>query len=194
MITVVVGTHGVSFPVHESLICLSSEFFRNARKPEWSAGKPQVVDLIDEVPVVFEVYLHWLYFKTLPTVGIYNDHKCPEFESLARCYVLGEMLIDKKFKNAIVDALTDILEEMKDEMIIPGSFEINIIYAGTTEGSPGRKLMVDIWATIAGKTCKTALDECHPDFVLDLAKEFLELDNTIRPRPWKTSLERYYES
>jgi hypothetical protein len=194
MITVVVGTHGNAFPVHESLICSSSEFFRTARKPEWSAANPQVVDLGDEEPDIFEAYLHWLYFRTRPTMETHNDPACPEYKRLAHCYVLGEMLIDKNFKNDVVNALIELLEEMKDRIIIPGSDEINIIYAGTIEGSLGRKLMVDIWVAFARKSCRNDLHECHPEFVLDLAKELLEFNNAERLRKFERLRKKYYES
>jgi hypothetical protein len=189
MINVVVGTNGNTYPVHESLICASSNFFQTARKPEWSAGNPGVVDLSDEMPDIFEVYLHWLYFKTFPTI----QDQDPEYMELGQCYVLGEKLLDVKFKNAVIDAMSDVLENQpEDDVFIPGPLTIETVYEGTPKGSPARALLVDMWAVKAGKFGKADLDECPPEFAIDLAKEFLEL-NLLVDSPWEYSMEKYHE-
>ena len=193
MINVAVGTNGNTYPVHESLICASSDFFQTARKPEWSEGNPGVVDLSDEKPDIFEVYLHWLYFKTLSTVQDQPPTSNPEYLELAQCYVLGEKLLDVKFKNAVIDAMIDVLvNQPEDDVFIPGPSTIKTIYEGTMEGSLVRTLLVDIWAARAGKSGKTDLDECPPEFAIDLAKEFLDL-NLMVDSSWEDSMEKYHE-
>jgi hypothetical protein len=67
-ITVDVGTEGLKIPVLEALIRKSSTFFDNALKSEWATSRadPRVIDLTDEDPIIFKMYLNWLYFKTIP--------------------------------------------------------------------------------------------------------------------------------
>jgi hypothetical protein len=46
--------------VHENLISSSSEFFKNATKPEWRT-ESRPIDLSDELPYIFKRYCQWLY-------------------------------------------------------------------------------------------------------------------------------------
>lgn len=193
MITVAVGTNGNTYPVHESLICESSDLFQTARKPEWSEANSGVVDLSDEIPDIFEVYLHWLYFKTLSTVQNQRPSSNTEYMELAQCYILGEKLLDVKFKNAVIDAMIDVLRNQpEDDLFIPGPLTVEIIYKGTTEDSLARTLLVDMWAAKAGKSGKADLDECPPGFAIDLAKAFLDLDLMV-DSSWDGPMEKYHE-
>jgi hypothetical protein len=193
MITVKVGNNGTTFPVHESVVCDSSAFFKSAMKPEWTSATSRIVDLTDEDPNIFEIYLHWLYFKTLSTIHNRPPIADIEYIELAQCYVLGEKLLDMKFKNAVIDALIEVLEnDPEDNCFLPDYDIINTIYEGTTEGSPARTLLVDMWQGRATPSCKAALDECPPEFTMDLAKVFLDL-NLAANSPWKNSMEKYYE-
>jgi hypothetical protein len=70
------------------------------------------------------------------------------FTRLATAYVLGEELMDIKFKNEVLGRM---LEATKQKM----SFEVtgaNIIYASTNPGSAARRLVSDLCAEVAAKT------------------------------------------
>jgi hypothetical protein len=91
MITVTVGEAGIQYPIHESVVCKTSTFFDNAMKPEWASARPDPrrVDLSDEEPDIFSIYIHWLYFKTIPSVVTeVEPARNPEYELLAKCYVM----------------------------------------------------------------------------------------------------------
>jgi hypothetical protein len=62
------------------------------------------------------------------------------FVELARAYVLGEKPIDVKFKNAIIDTFVAVGTAMGYN---PIGERVDILYEGTPEGSPARKLVVD---------------------------------------------------
>lgn len=135
MITITVGQTGIRYSVLESLICRRSKFFDNAMKPEWASSRPdaRVIDLSYEQPEVFQVYLHWLYFKILPTVaeeeqrGLNQEHVL-----LAKCYVMGDKLMNVDFKNAILSAVVDVnLNQPFYKAGCPGYSIINTIYTGT---------------------------------------------------------------
>ena len=65
-ITVAVGDAALKYTVYTAVIRKSSKFFDSATKPEWTKSRPDsgIIDLTDEDPATFELYLHWLYFKT----------------------------------------------------------------------------------------------------------------------------------
>jgi hypothetical protein len=177
-ISVEVGTEGLKLSVHEAVVRRSSVFFDNAMKPEWTASRsePRVVDLTDEDPGIFKLYLHWLYFKTLSTVATEDPGKLnSENITLSRCYVMGEKLMDIGFKNATLNALIDAkINQPFYKARYPGQRSMNIIYDGTLEGSPARRLLVDIWSTEGAENWANSLsDEISPSFALDLSKALL---------------------
>ncbi|KAJ4365564.1 hypothetical protein N0V83_008184 [Neocucurbitaria cava] len=203
MLTVTVGTGAetVKFPVHEALLRKSSLFFDNAMKPEWAASKldPRDVDLTDEDPEVFKVYLHWLYMRTLPTVhrDLNLRGQKHEFDQLSNCYILGEKLMDVRFKNAILDGVVDAMNNTPFcTGKMPGEASINIIYSGTSEGSPARRLLVDIWVMYAGENwIKHLTDKLPHEFVLEFSRALLKdkCNGKKDTRRWRTRMEDYHE-
>jgi hypothetical protein len=177
-ITVNVGAEELKFPVLEVVIRKSSTFFDNAMKPEWASSRaePRLVDLTDQDPEIFKIYLHWLYFKNVPTVITENFASSnPEFVTLAKCYILGEMLMDIGFKNAVLDALFDAIKyQPYYKARYPGPKSTRIIYSGTVEGPPARHLLVDMWVTEATKDwAEFMTNNMLTAFTHDLAKALL---------------------
>ncbi|KAF7682229.1 hypothetical protein GT037_001205, partial [Alternaria burnsii] len=101
--TIVVQVGNEVIHVHECLISSSSEFFKNATKPEWRT-ESRPIDLSDEQPDIFKRYCQWLY-----TGFIAPGPPGPPAESSFRClaymYVLGEKIIDYEFQNAVIQAM-----------------------------------------------------------------------------------------
>jgi hypothetical protein len=98
-----------SFHVHEYVLTDSSPFFASAMKPQWATARPdpRTIDLPDDDPAAFSLYMSWLYTRKLPVLTSSTDTPGDVDESyhtLAYAYVLGERLLDTGFKNAIVDA------------------------------------------------------------------------------------------
>jgi len=199
LITVEVSDAQVRYSVIESAIRKSSKFFDNAMKPEWADSRPdpRVVDLSDEDVEIFEVYLHWLYFKTLPTVCMDDIGRSSEYLLLAECYIMGEKIMDTGFKNAVLEALVD--KERSPPFYgsrLPSKGAICIIYEGTREGSPARRLLVDMWAASAGEKCAQHIDEFLPhSFVLELSRALLV--NVYKApkdkRSWSQCVKDYFE-
>jgi hypothetical protein len=167
------------FHVHKKLICASSQFFAAATKPEWTGTTPKPIELHDATRRDFEAYLKWLYTEQ---VGLLPRDKS-QFPFLTRCYVLGEMLIDPGYQNAIICAIINYSEKVN---MVPDIKEVRRIYEGTSELSPARKLMVDFWAWYA-KPSWDDIDNLSErvcvDFVNDLAVAMI----TYRARPGVTS-------
>lgn len=163
-----------TFTVHSSVIFKSSPFIKTAPKPEWSASSssPGTVDLSDECPEIFGIYLNWLYFETLPTVVNQDRKDAPaEYETLSKCYVMGEKLMDIGFKNAVIDALFEARTiQPFQNPCNPGPDPIKLIYEGTPEGSPARRYFVDVWAMNATEKWTDLLDDMPSAFVIDLSK------------------------
>ncbi|ORY12760.1 hypothetical protein BCR34DRAFT_613829 [Clohesyomyces aquaticus] len=62
-----VRPQGSNFPVYAKSLCMSWKSFQSTI---WvRRGTSLMIDLVDEDPDTFETYLHWLYFRNIPTAG-----------------------------------------------------------------------------------------------------------------------------
>ena len=85
------------------------------------------------------------------------------------------------------------LFETADDVVDP--LDINIIYCGTTQDSPARKLMVDFYSLYAGPdSFGSSWIHVHPDFTLSLLKAFSTTQ--LIPQgyrvPWVHNPKSYY--
>ncbi|KAF2827252.1 hypothetical protein CC86DRAFT_208688 [Ophiobolus disseminans] len=202
MITVELGEDRVRVrhPVIESVIRKSSKFFDNAMKPEWATARPdpRVIDLSDEGLDIFKIYLHWLYFRTLLTVVTDGDGpKNPEYLVLFRCYIISDKFVDIEFNKVVLNSIVDALEyQPYYSPCYPGQGPIRIIYDGTTEGAPARRLLVDLWVKYVGESWVKHIHAGLPhDFVVEFSRALLlkkcdQLENT---RSWKECITEYYQ-
>ncbi|PNP57774.1 hypothetical protein THARTR1_01932 [Trichoderma harzianum] len=185
-LSVTVGSSDpVTFSVHETLICRTSDYFKTAMKAHWETSTSGSITLKEEDPEIFEIYLHWLYFEILP---VRNDSPGLEgnieYVQLAKSYALGEFLQDINFKDAALDAiLIKTRSKASDgQSWIPFGSTIRHIYEGTPESSAARRLFVDLY-TYHGHgdwlTNWANKDDLPKQFLLDLAIAVL----TQRSRP-----------
>ncbi|KAF2427729.1 hypothetical protein EJ08DRAFT_699467 [Tothia fuscella] len=89
------------FVVHEELVKSTSSFFQKALTNGWKEAQERCVKLPLQEPQHFHVYVHWLYSRMVAT---------PEDNTLADLYrakmfILGDILQDDQFKDAVLDAL-----------------------------------------------------------------------------------------
>lgn len=63
IITVQVGKPGFTkyFTVHEELVRASSPFFEAALGRDWQEAAERIVNLPDDRPAIFQLYIQWLY-------------------------------------------------------------------------------------------------------------------------------------
>lgn len=147
VVTVNVGSKPEKYIVHSGIISNTSKFFNNCLKPAWSASHATGdIDLTDEDPVIFGIYLNWVYCKTLPTIITGDGTDGPgEYDTLSECYVMGERLFDIDFKNDVMDAFVEAMHRHPfDCHRSSRTGPVDIIYGGTPEGSPARRLIVEL--------------------------------------------------
>lgn len=161
--------------VHQSLLCKSSEFFKRVMKPEWATLRedPNIIDLSDDATDVVSLYVLWLYYDDVRLKLSVPDDKSPAnlslesekvFVPLASAYVFGEKVMDSRFKNALVFKL---LEAITAFGWCPGPAPAIIVYEGTTEGSPMRRLLSDIVA------CNAQVQPGWVSYIKDSPRELL---------------------
>jgi hypothetical protein len=192
MLTIQVGKvpHNKSFVAHESFLTSRSEFFRCAMNGNWTESESRVVELPEGAPDVFAIYLDYAYTGQLTTMRKSKEELAllspeifiksieNEYFDLFQLYVLAEKLQDVAAKNATLTAAIDI-SSMGSAMGLcrmPELCVVDVIYDGTTEGSPARRLVTDLYSTLSIKYfLELDTETLHKDFVTDLAKATEEL-------------------
>ncbi|KAH8726650.1 hypothetical protein GQ44DRAFT_758602 [Phaeosphaeriaceae sp. PMI808] len=153
-------------------------FFATALDPSPSKT---LLSLPNENPQTFKTYLTYLRTRKIPTSLAHP--------ALAKLYVLGEALLDRAFQGAVMTAIMDNCEDVQD---FPCAEAIATIYAGTPEGSPARRLLVDlwVWAGEVGWLCDEDFEQ--KGYIRELVGGLLEGRN--RPYgevPWECLRELY---
>ncbi|KAF2444403.1 hypothetical protein P171DRAFT_444593 [Karstenula rhodostoma CBS 690.94] len=157
-----------------NLLRSSSQFLKAATKPEWDdlCEVKRTITLSSD-PMLFKAYVHWLYMGTIPRPDDNApDHK--DYPFLAKLYVLGEELLDAIFKNRTIDAIIAVYIKSK---LWPIGETIRIIYEGTPEGSPARRLMADGFARIAydHPSWMKEFKNCSHDFLVDVSRAMVSV-------------------
>lgn len=105
-----------------------------------------MIKLPEDRPDVFAHYLKYTYSNTLPscvftadTTETSDDYGSRYNQLLAELYVLGERLLDDSIRLDIIQKIIDISSHCA-----PITEAAMIIYRGTTDDAPARRLMVDI--------------------------------------------------
>lgn len=156
IVKLLVGTHPSEIlHVHEGVLCKSSAFFKRSLKPEWAEKRedPYTIDLSDDHVDDVQNYINWLYSEkvsgTLADIPsnanntIRHEIAHNAFIPLAKAYVLGEKFLDTKYKNSVMNR---IIEVRCQSGWSPGPACAEIIYEGTSPGSPARRLLADLLA------------------------------------------------
>jgi hypothetical protein len=155
----------VLFSIHKNVL-LRSPFFANALKPEWASmreGRP--IDLEDTDSETFAAYGQWLYSHQL-NPALMEIAK----SDWAKAYVLGETLMDLEYQDAVLSAL---ITRCRAEKLFPTGAQIEIVYAGTTQGSPMRKLLVDFFCWAGGEHWAHTGAELPTDFTTSVLGELM---------------------
>lgn len=106
--------------VHKSFLTAWSEFFSRALNGDWKESETHTVDLTEDVPETFDLYLNLVYKNDLPVMTLDEDklcaldtleflkHICKQYISLIHLYVLADKLQDIQAKNEALKAILQI--------------------------------------------------------------------------------------
>ncbi|PPJ57687.1 hypothetical protein CBER1_00149 [Cercospora berteroae] len=189
IVTVNVGHEAVSFQVHQSTLCRTSEFFQSRAKPEWSRGKA-AVDLAHISAEAFAVYVNWLYGNTVMPRGkklwekdIFADSS--DWVVLAESVALGEQLMDSAFQHSVMDMMiVEACGENAEQMLRVAELylPVQIIYDSIPDSSGARSLIVDIFKLHPGLLESCGNNELPADFLRALALEALQKTEGLKDR------------
>ncbi|KAM0797441.1 hypothetical protein BDR22DRAFT_440417 [Usnea florida] len=131
--------HEKTFIVYRDILCRSAPYFKAALEGGFKESQDQVLELPDDDPTAFSHFQLWLY-----TGNILESHKSAkdiDWRVLISIYLFGDVRGIPGLQNEAIDVLIDKLEAMNK---IPVN-QIPRIYKNTLDGSPLRKLVVDLF-------------------------------------------------
>lgn len=136
-------------------------------------SEDQVLELPDDDPIAFPHFQLWLY-----TGNILESHECAkdiDWHVLISLHLFGDVRGIPGLQNEAIDVCIDKLEASNK---IP-CYQFRRIYENTLDGSPLRKLMVDVYTFNVTLTNDLWFDEwvkaLYPQqFLIDLAKSLYE--------------------
>lgn len=143
-------------------------------------GEP--IDLKEEDSEIFSASVQWLY----------THHIDSTFDTAkwSQAYVLGEKLMDREYLDCVIETM---MRECTKRGEFPGKINLEIIYEGTPEGSPARKLLVDFVCWM-GNEKWIHKGEMHQGFNEDLVLELMRHMNRKfeSPAPWVSDPSAYF--
>lgn len=157
-----------------------------ALKKEWKEGQERTIPLPDDKADVVALYIQWVYggkiFSRQPPSEAPSTGR--ELDLLVDCYIFGEKVQDDNFKDAVLDALLACIDTKDEEgsRWFPTGHSVQRAYEQTPQGSPLRKLLVDMYNQ-SGRSDWIKEDN-SVEFLADLAREMFD----TRSRPLGTNL------
>ncbi|KAF2277552.1 uncharacterized protein EI97DRAFT_432415 [Westerdykella ornata] len=138
------GLERKEFIAHEPFIA-RSEFFRRALNGNWPEGIERIVEMPNDDPEHFRLYLSFVYTSKLPRDreplpkddAEWTSRYEADYMDLARIYALAEKLQDPVTKNAIVHRMF----QLSSCGAFPPGKAIQIFYESTPESSRIRGLL-----------------------------------------------------
>lgn len=179
-VAIVVGEEKRIFDVHEDLIRASSAFFDRAMAGPWKEAQDRTVSLPDDDPEIFALYVHWLYYGTLPVCC--DEPGLPgnaEYLALVKAYILGDKILDYSFQNAAIEAMVEKSHSTAQDgkRWYPVGEVIEFAYDHTNPSDLLRELLVDMYASYgkSGWLDEWGEQENVPQsFLLKLASRLLD--------------------
>ncbi|KAI9640785.1 hypothetical protein NHQ30_010625 [Ciborinia camelliae] len=131
-----VGEEKHKFTLHKDLLCNSVEYFRAAFAPDgFKESHDSVIDMPEDDPKVFELFVHWLYRGTIAEV---KSRESEDIITLFDLYIFAEKLCINELANKTMDALQNMGKE--SDQLIGISVDLAAKICGNTSlTSPLRK-------------------------------------------------------
>ena len=117
LVTVLVGKQVFTF--NKDCLCESSHFFNSAFSHGWLEREQKSVCLQDHELETFAIYANWKYTKKVElskegkklATCVDDGENGGRWKEFVKCYVLGDMIGDRKFRNAMIDCYFTLCKE-----------------------------------------------------------------------------------
>lgn len=181
-VLVKVGTPATLFYADEILLRENSAFFAAALKRDWREGQERTVELPEECPFAFNTWLNWINRRLLHLAPGPNQTRTEyaHMSRITKAYILGSVLLDAEFMDAVADVLTvETCTRENGKCIVPPGTLITLAYDKTPPSSKLRKFLVHRFAN-CGNVSELVTEDVDSRFLVDLTKFLADI---TRPAP-----------
>ncbi|KAL1865163.1 hypothetical protein Daus18300_007289 [Diaporthe australafricana] len=146
IVTIIVGHQKKRWSVHENLLSNKSEFFRASFRGGFRESKDGVLELPEDDPRVFELFVGWAYAQPI------NDLNTSRMRILSRpddrkitirdyigLHAFGEKYMMERLQNEVANAIYDYYQSSPNKE--PLSKDVEFVYNNTLAESKMRELM-----------------------------------------------------
>ena len=142
----------------------------------WNTATSRQVELKSCTAEQFNFYLNWVYHEKLPVEEAKSKSSSDKtYLKLAHAYILGDLLQDTAFKDAVIDCVSAkyaaALKNGYEEYEHPSMSAVRYIYGNTLSGSPLREMTAAMFANSASVDSLNGLKNLHTfpeSFIADL--------------------------
>jgi hypothetical protein len=149
-VEVLVGPDKTKFLVHKDKLLQRSTFFKAACSERWQQSGSKAVELPEDIPDIFEIYIHCVYRDEVDlgdlsqrigeeSAEVNDDYVA--FDRLIRTWCLADKLGDLVSANALMDYFVDYSDRIH---LVPAPKLCGLAYDMSMEGSCIRQLTVDL--------------------------------------------------
>ncbi|EAT80614.2 hypothetical protein HBI56_203440 [Parastagonospora nodorum] len=176
--------------IHHAVLVRSSEYFKRVLKHEWASLRSDP-DTLDMGPTHtasdIKTYCNWLYSGTIPTRNFDDEDGAKSdyiFIDLASAYAFGEQIMDQSYKRCALETLAGVQIGAPD---YPCAEAFVIVYDGTPEGSPARRMLVDMYAygAVDSKCWASAFEALPKEALVDVLRAMVRVRRENTGRPWR---------
>ncbi|KAF2133503.1 hypothetical protein P153DRAFT_274054, partial [Dothidotthia symphoricarpi CBS 119687] len=102
-VSVIRGNKTAKWNIPKALLSHHSEFFRKACNETFKEGFENKIVLPDCEPRMFQIFVQWIYFDTLPE--ILSMGMMDNVWRVFHLWVLGDRILAKEFKNMVMEKI-----------------------------------------------------------------------------------------
>lgn len=159
---VLVGVDKERFVVHRDLLMYDAEFFRAAFTGNFKEAEDRSVTLPEDEPLTFEVFVHWMHNKAMPSTKNAHTELLDEWtwkddeggerktENLIKLYVFGDKYSVADLK---IDTMNEFLDHMENNFTgLPSYSQIKFAYYNLPAESPFLRYLVESYCHYADAT------------------------------------------
>jgi hypothetical protein len=148
----------------------------------WNTATSRQVELKECTASQFNFYLNWVYHEKLPVEEAKSKSSSDRsYFKLVRAYILGDVLQDTAFKDAVIDCISAkyaaAMKSRYREYEHPSISAVVYIYRNTLSGSPLREMMAAMFANSASidslNLLKNPQGNFPEPFVADLIRHLI---------------------
>ena len=176
--------HRKRFVFHKSYVCHYSPFFYAAFNGRFSEGESQSMLHYTNSTEAFGIFATWIYNKQIED----SEGETPCIKDLTNLWILADEFLIPVLQNMCVEALNE--QCAKPEYLPTDLF--GHLYENTKEGSPLRKLFVDM--CIAHEKEIKVEDNYPPRMLVDIANASKEAKATKATKLPKDRIKKYLVS